>query len=68
MEKYDVGNLYKSTTNRGGGGAAKGEKPVVPSDITKLGKTIGRLGDTMALMSKKKLAAVANPDGKNSRP
>lgn len=68
MEKHDVGKLYKSTTNRGGGGPAKGEKPVVPSDITKMGKTVGTLGSSTALTSKKKLAAVSNPDGKNSRP
>jgi len=67
MEKPEVGNQYKSTTNRGGGGAATGEKPEAASDITKMGKTVGKLGDAMALISKKKLAATANPDGQDSR-
>lgn len=68
MEKPDVGKLYKTTTNRGGGGPALGEKPEVPGDNTKTGKVVGKLGSGLALASKKKLAAVSNPDGKNSRP
>jgi hypothetical protein len=67
VEDKQIGNLYKTTTNRGGGGAAKGEKPEVSSDITKIGKVVGKLGSGMALISKKKLAAVANPDGQNNR-
>lgn len=67
MEKPDVGNLYKTTTNRGGGGPAVGEKPEVPGDVTKMGKVVGQLGSSLALMSKKKLSAVANPDGQDSR-
>jgi hypothetical protein len=67
MEKVDVGNLYKTTTNRGGGGPAVGEKPEV-GNVVKMGKVMGTLGSSMALKSKKKLPAVENPDGKNSRP
>jgi len=67
VKDKDVGKLYKSTTNRGGGGPAVGEKPEVPGDITKMGKVVGTLGSSMALKSKKKLAAVSNPDGQNSR-
>jgi len=64
VKDKDVGKLYKSTTNRGGGGPAKGEKPDAGS-VVKMGKTVGTLGTPMALKSKKKLSGVY-PPAKNS--
>jgi len=58
VKDKEIGNQYKTTTNRGGGGAAKGEKPDAAADITKIGKVVGKLGSALALVSSKKLPAV----------
>jgi hypothetical protein len=58
MSKYEVGNLYQTTSNKGGGKKAKGEKPDM-GRLAPIGpntkKTGSLVGQPLAKQSKKSI-------------